>query len=84
MVRRLVSTGWHWQYGWLRRPDLDDPEGGPGCVYEKPNGDLVVSREPRHKKAMLLNVWEDDDGSRRFRPSIVPRRVPDKFGMRSS
>jgi len=81
MVRRLVSTGWHWQYGWLRRPELDD-SAVRGFVYERADGDLVVSSQPRHEKAMLLNLWEDDDGAMIFRASVVPRELPARYGAR--
>lgn len=33
-----VRSGWHWEFGWLRRPDMDDHHG---YCYEEPDGDLV-------------------------------------------
>lgn len=80
-TRRLVSTGWHWQYGWLRRPEFD-VEGG--SVYERPDGDIIISCRPDHTKAMSLNLWEDENGKRHLAPSGVPRALPRKFGLRSA
>ena len=54
----LVSTGWHWQYGWLRRPDLDDANG---YCYEEPDGDLVYTQSLRHRKALRLACWREED-----------------------
>lgn len=56
MLDELVSSGWHWQYGWLRRPDRDDVQG---YCYEEPDGDLVFSPSLRHRKAMRLACWRD-------------------------
>lgn len=83
MTRKLVSTGWHWQYGWLRRPELDDTIVR-GFVYERPDGDLVITAQPRHEKAMLLNLWKGDDGALSFAASVIPREIPAQYGMRSA
>lgn len=34
----VIRTGWHWQFGWLRRRDLDDDNG---YCYEEPDGDRL-------------------------------------------
>lgn len=57
MATKLVGTVLHHQIGWLRRSELDPFHNG--YVYEEPDGDLVVSMDPRHKHRMLLNVWLD-------------------------
>ena len=58
MPDKLINTGWHWEYGWLRRPELDDQNG---YCYEEPDGDLVYTAEPRHRKAVRLNLWEEPE-----------------------
>lgn len=55
---RLVSTGWHWQYGWLRRPELDDDNG---YCYEEPDGSHVFTPLLRHRRAMRLACWFDQE-----------------------
>lgn len=53
---KLISTGWHWQYGWMRRPDCDDANG---YCYEEPDGNLVFTPQLRHRKALRLACWFD-------------------------
>jgi len=53
----FITSGWHHTFGWLRRPELD--EANSGFVYEMPDGTLVVSKEMRHRRGMLLDVWRD-------------------------
>jgi hypothetical protein len=53
----LVATGWHYSFGWLRRPELDVEN--TGFIYELPDGTLVVSREVRHRHGMHLDVRRD-------------------------
>ena len=54
----IVDGGWHWSFGWLRRPELDDENG---YCYEEPDGDLVFSPRPSHKRAMYLDVRVDQE-----------------------
>ena len=54
----LISSGWHWQYGWMRRPELDDNNG---YCYEEPDGNLVFTPLLRHRKAMRLACWFDHE-----------------------
>lgn len=53
---KLVATGWHWEFGWMRRSCLDDANG---YCYEEPDGNLVFTPHLRHRKAMRLNCWLD-------------------------
>jgi hypothetical protein len=70
----FVSTGWHWQYGWLRRPELDGEEG---YCYEDPEGDLVYTQHPRHRKHMRLTCWQDSEcGETYLAISHVPCGAP--------
>jgi len=55
---KLISTGWHWEFGWLRRPELDDANG---YCYEEPDGNLVFTPLLRHRKALRMNCWFDTD-----------------------
>jgi hypothetical protein len=63
MVDQIVDGGWHWSFGWLRRPELDDENG---YCYEEPDGDLVYSGRPCHKRAMYLDVRLDDSTGERY------------------
>lgn len=58
---RLIHTGWHWTYGWLRRPELDDDNG---FCYEDGDGTLYFTSRRSHKKALLLDCWETEQGER--------------------
>ena len=53
----LVATGWHYSFGWLRRPELDAET--KGFTYEMPDGMLVVSREVQHRYGMHLDARRD-------------------------
>lgn len=55
---KLISSGWHWQYGWLRRCELDNQDG---YCYEEPDGNLVFTPLLRHRKAMRLTCWFDEE-----------------------
>ena len=48
---KIIRTGYHNTFGWLRRSELDDDNG---FCYEAPDGDLVFSGSAHHKNAMLL------------------------------
>ena len=47
----VVRTGWHWQFGWLRRRDLDDAHG---YCYEEPDGDQVFFRDAECQNMVIL------------------------------
>lgn len=59
----IIKHGWHWSFGWLRRPELD--QGGMYC-YEEPDGDLVLSSHPAHKKAVYLDRRRDSQTGKAF------------------
>ena len=59
---RLVFSGWHWTFGWLRRPELDEDE--IGYCYEDGDGTLYFTAKRAHKKALLLDCWETEEGER--------------------
>jgi hypothetical protein len=58
---RLVFTGWHHTFGWLRRPELDDDNG---YCYEDGDGTLYFTTRRGHKRALLLDCWETEQGER--------------------
>ena len=68
----LVSEGWHWSFGWLRRPELDTmtPNGDPldeeHYCYETPEGDLVFSPFKHHKKKLRLGLYVETDTGERY------------------
>jgi len=63
MTDQIVDGGWHWTFGWLRRPEMDDENG---YCYEEPDGDLVYSGRPCHKRAMYLDVRLDQGTGERY------------------
>lgn len=66
-----VESGWHWQYGWLRRPEMDD---GHGYCYEEPDGDLLFFLHRSTKRAAFLDVMRDETTGEKY--LCLSRRVP--------
>lgn len=58
---RLVSIGWHWNYGFLRRSELDDKEGYRGFCYEAPCGDMIYTERGDHETICFFNEWKDGE-----------------------
>jgi hypothetical protein len=56
MRDRLIKSGWHWSFGWLRRPELDDENG---YCFEDGEGDLIFSPRKDHHLVCYLNCYED-------------------------
>jgi len=54
-----LAHGWHWSFGWLRRPDMDDEGGYEGFCYEAPDGDMIYSQRADHKLICFLEQWRD-------------------------
>lgn len=69
---RIISTGWHWTYGWLRRPSLDKAYNG--FTYEDGDGNIMIFKNPVHRKAVYLECREDmSTGEKYICVSHVPR-----------
>lgn len=66
-----VESGWHWQFGWLRRPEMDDANGH---CYEEPDGDLLFFAQRSTKVAAFLDVMIDDATGDKY--LCLSRRVP--------
>ena len=58
---KQISVGWHWTYGWLRRPECDEPFG---YAYEEPDGDMVFIGDIKAMKRVMLQCCEDQNGER--------------------
>lgn len=56
MTHRLIKSGWHYTFGWLRRPELDDANG---YCYEQPDGDLIFTGSILHSVRLYLDCLED-------------------------
>lgn len=54
-IERVISTGWHWNYGWLRVPEKDEEYG---FAYEQPCGEIVYSSYPFHRNRCKLECRE--------------------------
>ena len=59
----VVSRGWHWSYGWLRRPDMDDENG---YCYEEPDGDLIFTARKDHRTVCFLECREDERSGEKY------------------
>jgi hypothetical protein len=46
-----MRHGWHWSFGWLRRPEMDMPGM---YAYEAPDGDICYSDRPEHARDVYL------------------------------
>lgn len=53
---KYIKSGWHWSFGWLRRPELDAPYG---YCYEDGDGDLIYSGRADHRLVCYLDCYED-------------------------
>lgn len=60
-MHELVMSGWHWRFGWLRRPELDSTVG---FCYEEPDGDLIFTPRKDHFRVCYLDVWRDEHGKK--------------------
>lgn len=68
----VISSGWHWTYGWMRRPGLDRAYNG--YVYEDGDGDIMIFKEPLYKRSVYLECREDvSTGERYLCVSHVPK-----------
>lgn len=68
MTDKLIKHGWHWSFGWLRRPEYDEP--GWFC-YEHPDGDMWMAKFPR----LYLDCREDEDTGEQYTcRAPIPRK----------
>ena len=56
LENKIVSRGWHDSFGWLRRPEYDEPFG---FCYETPDGERILSGDPRHRDRAFLARFID-------------------------
>ena len=61
---KTINIGPHWQYGWLRRPELD--ETGLGYAYEEPDGDIVYINAAHAKKWVRLRCCVDTQTGEKY------------------
>jgi len=68
---KILCSGWHWSFGWLRRPEID--EDGM-FAYEDGDGDLIYSENPCHKHGAYLACLQDEQTKERYLTfSFVPK-----------
>lgn len=72
----LIRHGWHWNFGFLRRPERDNEEGYRGFCYEAPDGDMIYTERSDHETICFLNEWLDGDTGEKYL-TLDPR--PTKF-----
>lgn len=63
MTDKVISHGWHWTYGWLRRREEDRPYG---FCYEDGDGDMVYTASPMHRDRLYLECREDEKTGERY------------------
>lgn len=78
MTHRLITSGWHYTFGWLRRPELDDANG---YCYEEPDGDLIFTARISHQVRAYLDCWEDTRTGERY---LAFTRLPTRKWARAS
>lgn len=69
---KFIRSGWHWEFGWLRRPEMDTAEGL--FCYEEPDGDLLYFGMRSAKVAAFLDVMVDGKSGEKY--LCLSRRVP--------
>jgi hypothetical protein len=62
----VIKHGWHWEFGWLRRVELDG-DNPQRFAYEMPCGAIVFSHNPFHITGAWLVVEDSCTSSRRVR-----------------
>jgi hypothetical protein len=68
---KYLFSGWHWSFGWLRRPEVDNHNG---FCYEAANGDLIFTKARMHRRNLFLDCWIDKNtGERYLAISKIPR-----------
>jgi hypothetical protein len=78
MTDEVVAHGWHWSFGWLRRPELDTKDA---YCYEEPDGNLVYSSRAEHSRSMYLDGRVDAvTGETYVADSVFPRLALSKTG----
>jgi len=79
MRDRFIKSGWHWSFGWLRRPELDDENG---YCFEDGEGDLIFSPRKDHHLVCYLNCYEDAKTKEKYltmnREPIAASAIRDK------
>jgi hypothetical protein len=73
MSDRVVKHGWHWSFGWLRRPEMD--ENNMYC-YEEPDGYIIFVRKSEHRVQLYLDCRRDEEiGENYTCIASVPRKA---------
>ena len=73
MTDIIKRHGWHWSFGLLRRPEMD--QKGMYC-YEHPDGDLIFSQRPEHRCQMYMDSrMDEDEGEEYICLAPLPRRT---------
>ena len=82
MADRVISTGWHHTYGWLRRKELDVRDW---WCYEDGDGDLYYTDYPQFKERLMLDCRLDSEtGEKYLCFNKSARRVKESGHIQSS
>ena len=82
---RLISIGWHWNYGFLRRPEMDAKDGYAGFCYESPDGDMIYTERGDHETICFFNEWLDGETNEKYL-TLDPRETKflvEEYGSKS-
>ena len=56
MSDKLIKSGFHWSFGWMRKKSEDCEHG---YAYEHPDGDLIWTPRMDHKLVAYLDCFQD-------------------------
>lgn len=68
---KCIGSGWHWSFGILRRPELDNDTDKSGVYYnghcyELPDGLLFYTKRYDHKLICYINQWLDAETGEKY------------------
>lgn len=63
MSDKYIKSGFHWSFGWLRRPELDSNDG---YCYEDGEGDLIFSPRADHHLVCYLDCFQDAETGEKY------------------
>lgn len=79
---KKIKSGWHWTFGWMRRPDYDTSNQ---FAYEGPDGEIIMSSMFVHRKNMYMAQYEDaETGELYVTDDPAPRVYCGKLRRKSS
>jgi hypothetical protein len=63
MTDKLIKSGFHWSFGWMRKKSEDCEHG---YAYEHPDGDLIWTPRMDHKLIAYLDCFQDAETGEKY------------------